>query len=413
MSKPHTGAIQLAELLPPAEMSILGPALAGLVGADLALLNGDGEAYWGVQPDAAHHEPLTLGQTPIGWLAGPLDKIRELKAAARLLQCLLKADTNKHHSAAPRPPEEQTPETSLAARPVDTVDAPDSLSEQLTALKVQLANQEERQQMLYEASKLAAVGQLAAGIAHEINNPLGFVRSNLSSFERYLQQFGQLKSHLNEGMAAWHALDLDFTLEDGQALLRDSIDGLDRISRIIAELKTFSNVDHASEEYGDLNECLTQAAKRLEGQLPVGIDIELTLQPLPSIVCLPGHLKQMFLGLLQNAAQAIIDAQHPGTIRVSSQAAQDGIHIYIADNGVGMSAATLSHVFEPFYTTRPVGEGTGLGLSSAHNIVHAHSGQITLESTLGEGTRLSLFFPRPTEQRACEFVPRETPGSEK
>lgn len=396
MSKPHTGAIQLAELLPPAQMSILGPALAGLVGADLALLNAHGEAYWGTLPTPAHREPLTLGDATIGWLAGPSTNIRTLKAAARLLQCLLKADTSKHHPAPHIHPEPRTLQTSRTPVSVDTASAPDSLSTQLAALKAQLATQEERQQMLYEASKLAAVGQLAAGIAHEINNPLGFVRSNLSSFERYLQQFGQLKSRLDEGMTAWHALDLDFTLEDGQALLRDSIDGLDRISRIITELKAFSNVDHASEEYGDLNECLTQAAKRLEGQLPAGIGITLLLQPLPPIVCLPGHLKQMFLGLLQNAAQAIIDAEHPGTIRVSSWAEHDGIHICIDDNGVGMSATTLGHVFEPFYTTRPVGEGTGLGLSSAHNIVHAHSGQITLESTLGEGTRLSLFFPRPT-----------------
>lgn len=255
--------------------------------------------------------------------------------------------------------------------------------------------------MLYQAEKLAAIGQLAAGMAHEINNPLGFVTSNLSTFERYLGKFAELRRRLPVDEADWQRLDLDFVIEDGFELLRDSAKGLARIARIVADLKDFSGVAQAEAEFADLNDCLRQATRMAEQTQPPGIAIRLELAPLPSVICLPGSLNQAFFNVIRNALQAIADKganDKGGEVTVSSAATENGIVIRIADNGVGMSAEQLDHAFEPFYTTRPVGGGVGLGLATAHNVVLAHGGEITLASQPGVGTTVTIVFPVPSEQ---------------
>ena len=249
--------------------------------------------------------------------------------------------------------------------------------------------------MLYEAEKLASVGQLAAGMAHEINNPLGFVRSNLNTFGKYLAAFAQLHPRLAEGESAWRALDLDFILEDGRDLLAESERGIERIARIVSDLKAFSNVDRATEEYTDVNQCLHQVADLISPQLPAGITLHLDLLPLPGLVGLPGHLNQMFFAILRNAVQAIEDAGRPGLIKLSSEADERGIYVRVHDDGIGMSPAQLEHAFEPFYTTRQVGRGAGLGLTTARNIAAAHSGTMSLTSTPGAGTTVTVFLPHP------------------
>lgn len=158
-------------------------------------------------------------------------------------------------------------------------------------------------------------------------------------------------------------------------------------------MKSFSNVDRASEEFSDLNECLQHAANVVEGELPPGVSLRLNLLPLPGLVCLPGHINQMLLNLLRNAGQAIADAGRSGEIRISSEADEEGITLRIQDDGVGMTPEQLARAFEPFFTTRPVGGGAGLGLSTARNIVLAHSGRIGLESRPDVGTTVTLFFP--------------------
>jgi signal transduction histidine kinase len=133
----------------------------------------------------------------------------------------------------------------------------------------------------------------------------------------------------------------------------------------------------------------------VEGLLPAGISLRLDLLPLPPLVCLPGHLNQLFFNLINNAVQAIRDAGRPGEVRIGSVADEAGITITIHDNGIGMNEAQLKRAFEPFYTTRPVGSGTGLGLSTARNIVLAHSGRIELASQPDAGTTVTVFFPVP------------------
>ena len=387
---------QLADLLDGRQLAQVGSALAGLLGEQLAICDAAGHVLWGLLPEAGPRRPLVIELEPIGWLCAAAPETAIQGAASLLTQLLrtqvrFKMASHLHVQAMSEDFETLRLEH---ARLLESEARYKALAGQLEKrVREQVQQLEERQQMLYEAEKLASVGQLAAGVAHEVNNPLGFVRSNLNTFASYLQRIAQLKGQLAAGPAAWTALDLDFVIEDSQDLLQDSIKGIDRIARIVAELKSFSNVDRAAEEYTDVNDCLRHAASVIDGQLPPGVSIRLDLLPLPPLVCLPGHLNQMFMNLLRNAVQALADAGRPGTIVIASEADEAGIHVRIHDDGIGMSQEQLERAFEPFYTTRPVGSGAGLGLSSARNIVLAHSGRIELASTPDAGTTVSIFLP--------------------
>ncbi|MDE2440440.1 MAG: HAMP domain-containing histidine kinase [Betaproteobacteria bacterium] len=390
----------LSELLDTHSLSRVGPALGELLGGDVAVLDHDETLLCGLLAPDARREPVILELEPIGFVASRTASPATLSAGARMLTAVLRAElrfkmaSTLHLEAVAEDFESLKREH---ARLLESEARYRRLSEELEArVQAQVAELEERQQMLYEAEKLASVGQLAAGMAHEINNPLGFVRSNLSTFKTYLGKFAELKGRLAEGEVAWQALDLDFLLEDGDDLLTESASGIDRIARIVSDLKSFSNIDRPTDEYADLNNCLRHAASVMETQLPPGISLTLDLLPLPSMVCLPGHLNQLFFNLIRNAVQAIQDANRPGVVRISSFADDDGITIRVHDDGKGMSAEQCARAFQPFYTTRTVGMGAGLGLTTARNIVLAHSGRIDIESTPNVGTTVTICFPTTT-----------------
>ncbi|MCG2579183.1 HAMP domain-containing histidine kinase [Dechloromonas sp. XY25] len=390
----------LGELLDTPALSRIGPALGELLGGDAALLDYDETLLWGVLAADARRQPVILELEPIGFVASRTAAPATLAAGARLVTALLRAELRFKMASTLHLEAVAADFESLKREHAHLLESEAryrKLSEELEArVKTQVAELEERQQMLYEAEKLASVGQLAAGMAHEINNPLGFVRSNLSTFKSYLDKFGQLKARLAEGEAGWQALDLDFVLEDGADLLGESAKGIDRIARIVSDLKSFSNIDRPTDEYADLNNCLRHASSIVDTQLPPGINLSLDLLPLPSLICLPGHLNQLFFNLIRNAVQAIQDAERPGTVRIGSFADDSGITITIHDDGKGMTAEQCACAFQPFYTTRTVGMGAGLGLTTARNIVLAHSGRIDLASTPNVGTTVTLFFPTPT-----------------
>lgn len=388
----------LGELLDAPALERIGPALLELLGSDLAILDHDRSLLWGRLASGARSAGLVLELEPAGYIASLSASPQALQGAARLCMALLRAElrfkmaSTLHLAAVAEDFESLKREH---ARLLESEARYRKLSEELEArVKAQVAQLEERQQMLYEAEKLASVGQLAAGMAHEINNPLGFIRSNLMTFKSYLAKFAELKAHLAEAEAR-QALDLDFMLEDGRDLLDESAKGIDRIARIVSDLKSFSNVDRATEEFADINTCLRHAVSVMERQLPPGVCFKLELLPLPKLICLPGHLNQLFYNLLRNGVQAIQDANRPGVVTISSAAEDGGIFIRIRDDGVGMNGEQLDKAFQPFYTTRPVGQGAGLGLATARNIVLAHSGSIELESRPGVGTTATLFFPTP------------------
>lgn len=390
---------QLGDLLDPAQLARVGSALTTLLGGDCAIADGDANPRFGQIVPGARHRAVALELEPVAFVHSTSADDRQLAAAGELLHGILRTQV-RYHMASALHLEAVAEDFESLKRKHAHLQASEARYRQLAAeldarVKAQVAQLEERQQMLYEAEKLASVGQLAAGMAHEINNPLGFVRSNLSSFQRYLTQFSSLRERLTTDLPAWQALDLDFLLDDGRELLRESDQGLERIARIVGDLKAFSNIDRASEAFTDVNECIRQAAAVIEAQLPADIRLQLDLQPMPSMVCLPGHLKQALFNVLHNAIQAITDSGKPGTIKVNSQATGDTLSIRIHDSGIGMRADQLEHAFEPFYTTRGVGRGAGLGLSTARSIVLAHSGTISLSSRPDAGTTVTIDFPAP------------------
>lgn len=256
------------------------------------------------------------------------------------------------------------------------------------------AQQEQVLRQRYQAEKLASVGRLAAGVAHEINNPAAYIHSNLQMALRYQGLLDELAAPAQDADAAalltlWQQRRIDQVLLDGHELLNESLRGIERIARIVRDLRVFSCVDRNQEDVVDPNELLTAVAQIIRGQLAQGQELLLDLQPLPAIPCLPGYLNQAFLEILNNARQAL-NGHAQGKITLTSKMQGDEVVIVVEDNGAGMSQEVLAHVFEPFYTTRDPNEGTGLGLTVARDIILAHDGRIQIDSIPGRGTTVSL-----------------------
>lgn len=257
---------------------------------------------------------------------------------------------------------------------------------------------------MLQQEKLAAVGGLAAGMAHEINNPNGFVRSNLATLSRYMERMKDMLNYYQLLIASntplmqlnqqtelrRRELKLDFVFSDSTELLQQSIEGTDRIARIVADLKAFSHVDETGESDADLVAELERTLAVLNPNFPPDAVIVRELQPLPPFACHPGLLSQAFMNIIQNA----VASRSAGLeIRISSRHAAGEIIICIADNGCGIPPHNLSRIFEPFFTTRDVGSGTGMGLTVAREIVRALGGSIEVVSEAGAGTAVTIRLP--------------------
>lgn len=375
----------LAELLPEGEREKAGPALTALLGSDFALLDAEGAVLWGRLAPDAMREPLVVELEPIGHVAAAAPA-PQLKAAATLIRQLLSARSRYMLAASFHTEAVNADYEALRASEARYKALSEALEQRV---REQVEQIEAQQRHLYVAEKFASVGQLAAGIAHEINNPIGFIRSNLNTFSGYLDDFAQLKADCG-GSDTWRRLDLDFVLGDGRDLLADCISGADRITRIVRDLKGFSNVDGPAEENIDINECVRRAVSLVTPRLPAGVRVELELEALPARRCQPWQLAEALLNILLNAVQAVAD---DGEIRVRSRAGEDGLIFEISDNGGGIPPERLGRVFDPFYTTRPVGEGTGLGLTVARDIIQAHGGHIAIASEPGHGTLVTVTLP--------------------
>ena len=261
---------------------------------------------------------------------------------------------------------------------------------------------QEAQSQLVQSEKMAVLGQLSAGVAHEINNPISFINSNLQILKEYLTDLDtchlQLSDKISlEGMIsqtnfkeALAQIDYRFIMDDAQEMLASAIDGIKRITDIIKNLKSFTHRGPTDFELTDINECLDSAINIANSGLSSRCHIEKNLPPLSMIHANSGQLQQVFINLFVNAG----DAMEPegGIIKVTAEEVNNHIILRISDSGCGMSEETKKNLFTPFFTTKPVGQGTGLGLSVSFAIIESHSASVDVESVEGEGTTFVLTF---------------------
>jgi PAS domain S-box-containing protein len=278
---------------------------------------------------------------------------------------------------------------------------------EMTALNHKL---EDTQGQLLQSEKMASIGQLAAGVAHELNNPIGFVHSNLGTLETYLEDIFEIANACETAaakavnpadFARIDALkaekDFDFLKTDIFQLMHESKDGLSRVKKIVQDLKDFSRVEDVEWQWADLHHCLDSTLNIVWNELKYKCTVNKHYaDALPQINCLPSQLNQVFMNLLVNAAQAIpekgeitISTTHPGV---------DSVQVRIRDTGSGIAAENLARIFDPFFTTKPVGKGTGLGLSIAYGIIQRHKGRIEARSTVGEGTTFIITLPVDSQE---------------
>ncbi|MFZ2853648.1 MAG: ATP-binding protein [Rhodocyclaceae bacterium] len=281
-------------------------------------------------------------------------------------------------------------------------------TEELTQANRELA--QVHQQML-QSEKMASIGQLAAGVAHEINNPVGFINSNISALGRYMNDalavvdaHEQARSRLGDGHGEYAAVDalmqeLDFAYlkDDVVSLLGETSDGLARVKKIVQDLKDFSHVDETEWQWADLHKGLDSTLNMARNEIKYKAEVLKEYGELPAVECMPSQLNQVFMNLLVNAAHAIAER---GTITLRTGSDADRVWVEIADSGCGIAPENLQRIFDPFFTTKAVGTGTGLGLSLSYGIVQKHHGQIEVESEAGQGTcfriRLPIRQPAPT-----------------
>lgn len=275
------------------------------------------------------------------------------------------------------------------------VQAQQALNQRLAVAHDQLVHNE----------KLASIGQLAAGVAHEINNPIGYVFSNFGTLEKYLKRLFEMLSAYEAAETTLvdggirknlqtlrQRLDIEFLNEDIPALMRESREGLARVRKIVQDLKDFSHVDTTREwQFADLVQCIESTLNVVNNEVKYKADVVREYVQVPDFECHASEINQVIMNLLINAAQAI--GPDRGTITIRNGTDSAFVWFEVADTGSGIDKAGLPRIFDPFYTTKPVGKGTGLGLSISYGIVQKHHGQILVRTVVGEGTTFRVELP--------------------
>ena len=269
----------------------------------------------------------------------------------------------------------------------------------LTASQAQVVHQE----------KMATIGQLSAGVAHEINNPMGFITSNLNTLGKYVGKLSEFVRLQRAALAAGdgttvaglrekeRAIKLDFILEDIEKLIKESLDGADRVREIVKSLKSFSRTDDGERVATDINTCVESAITIAWNEIKYKATLEKELGVLPLTLCRPSQLNQVFMNLLINAVQAI---EKEGRITVRTWHESPWVCASVSDTGCGIPPEILSRIFEPFFTTKEVGSGTGLGLSISYELIQRHGGDILVDSAPGKGATFTVRLPVTEEQTA-------------
>jgi two-component system NtrC family sensor kinase len=276
------------------------------------------------------------------------------------------------------------------------------------ALHAEISERKHLQAQLVQAEKLASLGQLAAGVAHEINNPIGYICSNFGTLQKYLDQlFAMLAAYQGaecsigapEVAANLRVLreqvELEFLKGDIPMLMRESMQGIVRVRQIVRDLKDFARVDSTSEwQWANLHHGIDSTLNLAASEIRYKADVVKQYGLIPDIECLPSQINQVVLNLVVNAAHAMGEQRGCITIRTGTAAEGEQVWLEVADTGSGIAPDTLKRIFEPFFTTKPVGKGTGLGLSLSYGIVQKHHGRFDVHSEVGAGTTFRVTLPK-------------------
>lgn len=265
---------------------------------------------------------------------------------------------------------------------------------------------------LQQSEKMVAIGQLAAGMAHEINNPIGFIQSNLGTLEKYIhallsliEQYDEIEANgtvtadcLAKINGLKKVIDFDFMHDDLADLLDESRKGIERVRKIVQGLREFSQEGAADEwTWLDIPQSLENVLSVIHNEMAGKCSLQRDYGKTPEVYCLPSQINYVFMSILANAAQAIASR---GEIAIRTGQADDMVWVEIADTGSGIAPEVLPRIFEPFFTTKPVGKGSGMGLATAYGIVKAHGGRIDVSSTLGKGSSVVVRLPVKTTNAA-------------
>jgi signal transduction histidine kinase len=241
----------------------------------------------------------------------------------------------------------------------------------------------ETQSQLIQSEKMSSLGQLVAGVAHELNNPIGYLYANMKELQKYIDL-------LNQSATGDNGIDPEYLKEDIEQVIKESIEGSERVKSIVENLRKFSRLDEAEFKYAHINEGLDSTIRLVQKELADRIIIHKNYADIPLISCMPGHLNQVFLNMLLNSIQAIKDT---GNIWISTEIKDKKVVIKFKDDGIGIPKKNIDKLFEPFFTTKPVGTGTGLGLSISYGIIQEHGGDIKVKSKKKNGSTFIITIP--------------------
>ena len=255
------------------------------------------------------------------------------------------------------------------------------------------------------AERLATLGEAAAGIGHEINNPLAYIHSNLhglnediEAYNAFISVLDSASDHLEirnpfyqKALSAYHNLDVAEVCKGAPERLKDCLEGIAHIERIVADMQTLSRRGDASMQVADINTDLQAVFNIIRSRLPANVNLELDLITPPLMLCHPSRFAQVIMNMMINALHAI--GEETGTVSVRQYHRGDIFYTEISDSGCGMSPEVQAHIFEPFFTTRAEGKGTGIGLALCYKLIEEHQGTISVDSREGEGTRFTLALP--------------------
>jgi len=280
------------------------------------------------------------------------------------------------------------------------------------ALHAEITERKHLETQLVQSEKLASIGQLAAGVAHEINNPIGYIFSNFGTLEDYLDNlFQMLSAYETAAMASpevahnLHAmrqkLQIEFLKEDVPGLMRESREGISRVRQIVQDLKDFSRVDSVQDwQATDLHQGIDSTLNIVSSEVRFKAEVVKEYGQIPEVCCLPSQINQVVMNLVVNAAHAM--GPERGRIVVRTGCDGDDVWIEVSDNGSGIPKDILPRIFDPFFTTKPIGKGTGLGLSLSYGIVQKHHGSIVVDSEVGRGSTFRVTLP--ARQCMADFV---------